>query len=175
MFAASEAAPPNVSASFSPISLKSAPLLMTAVRLGSRRLRLDVSPWYAFDSASLTVLRSLPVAAEMSSAMPSRSCASVTSPVARTRLPSAGRSTASEVEVASSILAMNSSLAATASSVAPVTAWIWRASSSCCAASSTAAFSDAPAAAVSAPSAAVAGTNAFFMAKPTFSEVFVSF
>jgi hypothetical protein len=141
---------------------------------GTSFLRLVVCPPYAFARASETVPTSLPVAADTSRAVVRASCDVPTSPVARTSVPSAGRSSSSATAAALEVFVIQASVPLMLASEAP--AFFRRASASRSAAawSSAAALAACIPAAASPPRAAAAGTAALEMPlwnAPALSEV----
>ena len=163
-----EACPLNVSPNAANTSSVVAPFSIRLAKAGSNFFSGPSCPLNAFDRASDTAPKSLPVPAEMSNARPNKSCALVTSPVPLTSLSKAGRNSSSATAAAMEVLVINDSTLATWASVAPVvflrvTPSFWAAASS-----SMNAFTASPPATARKPKAAVAGTAALLIANCAF-------
>ena len=116
--AATVAAPPNDTANASVISAMLDSELITPLSDGSNFVNAEVDPLYALPNASVTVSRSLPVAALMSNAVVIKSCAASTEPVDLTKFDIAGLRSSSATANARDMPDINSSLLAITSSVA---------------------------------------------------------
>ena len=125
-------------------------------------------PAYALLSAAETVASGLPVAALISSAIFSPSCAWARSPVPRASVASAGRSSSSATAVRFDVAVMNPSTDAMALSVAPVVLSSERVNWSCAAWSCMAALAASIAPAARATRAMPAGTAALRTARVAF-------
>ena len=152
-----------------------APFSTRLANAGSSFFNGPNCPLNAFDKASETAPKSLPVPAEMSSARLNKSCALVTSPVPRTSFSNAGRNSSSDTAAAIDVWVMNFSTLAIWASVAPVV--FRRLVASICAAlsSSMNAFTASTATMPKPASAAAAGTAAFLIANCAFSPVVSNF
>ena len=116
--AATVAAPPNETANAPVMSSSVDSESITPLSDGSNFVSADVCPLAALPNANVTVSKSLPVAAAMSSAVFISPCATSTEPVERTKFAIAGRNSSSATANARDIPEINSSLLAITSSVA---------------------------------------------------------
>ena len=164
MLAEVEAAPLKVLPIAAKTSSVVAPFSIKLARAGSSFFNGPNCPLKAFDRASETAPKSLPVPAEISSAKVINSWALVTSPVPRTSLSIAGRNSSSETAAAILVLVMKSSTDFIWASVAPVVFLRLVASSWAALSSSINAFTASNATTAKPPMAAAAGRAAFLIA-----------